>query len=186
MGKKEDILKTAQRLFSENGYHAVGVDRITAESGASKMTLYSHFGTKENLIAEVLKCRDDEFISSLMMALEARAGGMDRLKALFDWHRDWFNSPSFHGCMFIRASEEFAERETDAIAISRAHKVLVRNLLRDCLARAGMVHTEPVTDLLFVILEGMIVNTHMFGVDTRAEVSWPIIEILVSAHLPKH
>jgi AcrR family transcriptional regulator len=44
-------------LFYERGIHAAGVDLIVAESGADKTTLYSHFKTKDDLVAAYLERR---------------------------------------------------------------------------------------------------------------------------------
>lgn len=50
----ERILEVARELFCRDGIHATGIDRILTEAGASKMTLYSRFGSKEALLREVL------------------------------------------------------------------------------------------------------------------------------------
>jgi len=41
LNKRQAILDTATRLFYAHGYHAVGIDRIIAEAGVAKMTMYS-------------------------------------------------------------------------------------------------------------------------------------------------
>ena len=48
----ERILEVARELFCRDGIHATGIDRILTEAGASKMTLYSRFGSKEALRSE--------------------------------------------------------------------------------------------------------------------------------------
>ena len=51
---RERVLETAYRLFSRHGTRAVGVDRIIAESGVAKMTLYRNFASKDDLILAFL------------------------------------------------------------------------------------------------------------------------------------
>ena len=51
---RERILATAYELFSRYGTRAVGVDRIVAESGVAKMTLYRNFASKDELIVAFL------------------------------------------------------------------------------------------------------------------------------------
>lgn len=181
--KKEAILSTAKALFAESGYQAIGVDRITAASGASKMTLYSHFGNKENLIVEVLKVRDAEFMSSLRASVEMGQTGLERLKLIFDWHEAWFRREDFHGCMFIKASEEFAGQNEPIMSISRHHKTLILLLIEDCLQMAGAVDAEDLARLLFTLLEGMIVNAQMFGRDEGMGVGWEMIQTLVQSRI---
>ncbi|MGI4943795.1 MAG: TetR/AcrR family transcriptional regulator, partial [Janthinobacterium lividum] len=50
----ERILAAARDLFCRDGIHSTGIDRILQEASASKMTLYSRFGSKEALVRLVL------------------------------------------------------------------------------------------------------------------------------------
>ncbi|WP_267555739.1 TetR/AcrR family transcriptional regulator, partial [Rhizobium rhizogenes] len=55
--KKEQLIKVATDLFSRHGFHPVGVDRILAEAGVARMTLYNHFPGKDDLTSAVLDRR---------------------------------------------------------------------------------------------------------------------------------
>lgn len=51
---RDNILRTASRLFRKQGYHATGLNQITAESGAPRGSLYYYFpGGKEELAARI-------------------------------------------------------------------------------------------------------------------------------------
>src|ERR1700704_5382550 len=56
---RERILFTAYDLFARNGIRAVGVDRIVAESGVAKTTLYRHCASKDDLVVAALALRED-------------------------------------------------------------------------------------------------------------------------------
>lgn len=179
--KKDEILLTAKRLFAEKGYQAVGVDTITNDSGVSKMTLYNHFKTKENLIVEVLRERDAEFIDSLEDRMSTVPPGRLRLKALFDWHIDWFRSANFHGCMFIKASEEFCGQSEPIMMVAREHKSTILKMIEDCLIADGVKQHSTAAKFLFILVEGMIVNAHMFGADTGMGLEWVTAEAALDA-----
>ncbi|BBJ41002.1 hypothetical protein SSPO_037200 [Streptomyces antimycoticus] len=57
----ERILSTATALFNAHGVRGVGVDRIIAESGVAKATLYSHFRTKDDLVLAYLHRSDQHW-----------------------------------------------------------------------------------------------------------------------------
>ena len=59
--KRDTLVDTALNLFYREGFHAVGIDRILAEAGVAKMTLYNHFRSKDELILSVLRRRDEQF-----------------------------------------------------------------------------------------------------------------------------
>src|SRR3954462_11781814 len=52
---RERILDAASELFYRHGIRAVGVDAIAEAAGTNKMTLYRHFPSKDELIAECLR-----------------------------------------------------------------------------------------------------------------------------------
>ncbi len=49
--KRAAILESARLLFLQHGFDGVSMDQIAASAGVSKLTVYSHFGDKENLFA---------------------------------------------------------------------------------------------------------------------------------------
>lgn len=57
---RERILEAARDLFGQRGVQAVGVDEIAAAADSNKMTLYRHFGSKENLAIACLRAVVDE------------------------------------------------------------------------------------------------------------------------------
>jgi TetR/AcrR family transcriptional repressor of mexJK operon len=58
--KREAILEAAKHLFVEQGYGGASMDAIAAAAGVSKLTLYSHFGRKDQLFQQcvVAKCEE--------------------------------------------------------------------------------------------------------------------------------
>src|SRR5690242_21358236 len=52
---RERILAAAGELFYRHGIRAVGVDAIADAAGTNKMTLYRHFASKDELVAEYLR-----------------------------------------------------------------------------------------------------------------------------------
>jgi AcrR family transcriptional regulator len=53
--KKQLILDTAQRLFSERGYQGTTIDLVVQSAGVSKPTVYSHFPSKQALWQAMLE-----------------------------------------------------------------------------------------------------------------------------------
>lgn len=57
--RKEEILRRALEVIAEEGYESASVTRIAEAVGLSKTGLLHHFGTREQLLTEVLRKRDE-------------------------------------------------------------------------------------------------------------------------------
>lgn len=82
----ERLMEVATRAFYEEGITATGVDTLTARSGVSKPTLYAQFGSKRQLVTEVLRRRAEQRHGELLAYLEERGRPPERrVLAMFDW-----------------------------------------------------------------------------------------------------
>ena len=55
---RERLSRAAYELFSREGVRAVGVDAVIARAGTAKMTLYRNFPSKDDLIIDFLRRRE--------------------------------------------------------------------------------------------------------------------------------
>jgi AcrR family transcriptional regulator len=98
------ILDTSYRLFSQHGTRAVGIDTIVEESGVAKMTLYRHFGSKDELVLAFLREREAVWTLGWLVAeVDRRAHApRERMLAIFDVLDEWFRRDDFEGCSFVK------------------------------------------------------------------------------------
>jgi AcrR family transcriptional regulator len=156
---RDRIVAVATRLFYARGIRAVGVDLVIAESGVAKTTLYKHFRSKDELIAECLHRLDDRYFRWFEQEVETRTSDpLGRLAALFDVLDDWFQRPDFRGCAFINASVELADRDHPAGAAIANHKRRSRDLIARLAREAGLEDPRTVSDHLMLLMEGAIIT----------------------------
>ena len=60
MEKRAAILDAAKALFTNGGFVGTSMDAVAAGAGVSKLTVYSHFGDKDNLFREVIRAHVQE------------------------------------------------------------------------------------------------------------------------------
>src|SRR3954465_7327026 len=87
---RQRILETADRLFYQDGIRAVGIDRIIAEAGVAKMSLYKHFPSKDDLILAVLQYREQSVLEFFHSAMERHGKAKSPLRAFFAALKEWF------------------------------------------------------------------------------------------------
>jgi AcrR family transcriptional regulator len=185
--KEEAVLTTATRLFCELGYHAVGVDTIVAEANVAKMTFYKYFPSKENLIEKVLLRRDQQLRGSISAAIDRARTPTGKLKAVFDWYEDWFRSPDFHGCMFIKVSEEFPRPGSSVRLVAQGHKTWLADILESILTGLRVNNPGLLSQHLVVILDGLTVKLNMYDDNVTGQVraAWRYTQQLIEVSGPK-
>ncbi len=152
------------RVFYRNGFHCTGLDMILKESGISRMTLYNHFKSKDELIVAALRRRDEIFRNGLMKFVEsASRDPVERIFAVFDFHEQWFNDDEFKGCMFINASAEFCDGDSPARRVSADHKIECVRYLKKLCAEAGVDDPDEAAERINLLLEGAIVTAYIIG-----------------------
>lgn len=155
------LVSVALKLFRQHGFHATGIDKILAESGVAKNTLYRHFKSKDELILASLRQQDEEFRNWLMREVARRDNAIDRLLAVFDVYEQWSRTPVFFGCMFINASAEFSDPDSPIHAFCTEHKRLVTKCIRDLAKAADVQGSERLAVYWMLLLDGAVTSTQV-------------------------
>jgi TetR/AcrR family transcriptional regulator, mexJK operon transcriptional repressor len=93
LSKRERVVAAASKLFLDEGYGATGMDAIAEEAGVSKATVYSYYGDKSSLFADVMSRMCEE------------AGGHLQMEALIDGSpEDTLRAIALHGLRRVLAS----------------------------------------------------------------------------------
>jgi len=83
--KLRKLLEKSEELFWEFGYSAVSMDQIAAEAGISKMTIYKHFHSKEDLFIEVLKNSIVYHINKIMETINEKYHTFEKIEFLYNY-----------------------------------------------------------------------------------------------------
>jgi AcrR family transcriptional regulator len=161
---RERILQTASDLFYRHGIRVVGVEAIAEAAGTNKMTLYRHFSSKDELVAEYLRGFARQVTAS-WDRLEAAHPGDPRAQ-LQGWLRamgEHLANRDQRGCAFCNAAVELPEKGHPARRVIEEFKTAQRErLIRLCRA-AGVCDPETLADELFLLLEGARVSVQSMG-----------------------
>ena len=168
---RQRLLETADRLFYEEGFRAVGIDRIIAEAGVAKATLYAHFPSKDDLILDVLKHREQCTSEFFRSAMERHAKAKGPLGPFFAALADWFESPGFRGCAFQNAAVELADPAHPGTEFSRGFKVRFGEFLRGLIEESVGKKSAKLAPAVMLLVEGAIVMAVIQGKTNTVDIA---------------
>ena len=180
---RERILQTAERLFYRDGYHAVGVDTIVAESGVAKMTLYRHFPSKDDLIAAYLERTNEQLLAWMEGLIAPHDDPREVLEAVFEGVAKLASSPECLGCAFVGAAGEFPEPDHPGHRAAAQHKRAVVDRLRELAERAGAKDPNALAEELLLIMDGAWSAARVFGPGSHGRRAEVAAKALISSRL---
>jgi AcrR family transcriptional regulator len=176
---RERLLRAATELFYSNGISASGIDSIIARANVAKMSLYNNFQNKDELIAEVLRRRDQKWFESLSTFVDAHAKlPSEKILAVFDFLSEQFADPHFRGCPFQMAAAELPDGAHPGRKAILAHKHRLRQYLQRLCREAGV--PEKMADQFTLLADGASAWRGMTGSNEPAKRAREAAESLLS------
>jgi AcrR family transcriptional regulator len=157
---RERLLAAANELFYREGVQTVGIDRIISHAGVAKASLYSIFGSKEELVRAYLEGRHAGTSERISRALTRFRTPRERLLGVFDAQGEQFTDPAFNGCAFVMASAEAPPGSAVAQA-AETYREWVRSLFTTLAQEAGVADPDALARQLHLLYDGAGLSARM-------------------------
>jgi len=179
---RQRILEAADDLFRRIGIRGVGVEAIAEAAGTNKMTLYRHFASKDELIAEwvrgIVEKKESEWDDI------AATHPDDPEAQLADWSRrvaKKFAEMEERGSTLGNALAELPEADHPARKVIDEHRVREHGrILRVC-RDAGFPEPELAADQFYMLLEGEKACVQCIGLKRVGEHLMKSVDALIAA-----
>lgn len=153
---RKRLQQAAYELFYRQGFTRVSVDAIANRAGVTKRTLYYHFDSKDDVIAEVLEVQHLHLMRQFQGWLDPASDSPSELiGGLFSKLEAWADDPEWLGSGFSRITAELADlKGHPARRAASRHKAAVEAWLGERLAAAGAKEAEELAGQIMVLFEG--------------------------------
>jgi AcrR family transcriptional regulator len=153
---RDRILDAATRLFADEGITATGIDRVVAEAEVAPMTVYRHFGGKDELVAATVERWSVRWLAWLRDEswTDAEDAGT-RIEGLWDALEKWFADEGFRGSYVDNVATELrAKPGHPAQAAIADHRAALRKLLGGIATAAGVPSPADAALQLHILIDG--------------------------------
>ena len=183
MPLRERLLATADDLFRRHGVRGVGVELIAAEAGTNKMTLYRHFASKDELIAEWMRGIVAQK-QAVWDEIVARYPDDPRAQ-LVTWSRRTataLEQMEERGSAILNALAELPEADHPARQVIDEHRRDEHRRIMDLCRRAEFPEPELTADQFYFLLEGAKSCVQCVGMKRVGEHLMRLVDTMVAAH----
>ncbi len=181
---RERLLKAADELFYKEGVHTVGIDRVIERAGVAKASLYSTFGSKEELVLAYLKQRAERRQRRVRERIARYEQPRARILALFELVCELVLEADFRGCAFANASAEGPREESRVSQVCIDSRAWTRMLLVDLARETGAQNPDRLGRQLALLYDGAIVAASADRDPSAAREALAAAESLLDGQIP--
>ena len=140
--RREELTRTAARLFAEKGYHGTSIGDLAKSMGVQKGSLYAHISSKQDLLYATMREGADAFHAGLD-ALPEGVGAAERIRLALRAHLRVVAEQLDMATVFIREWRYLeGDRREEIVGERRRYEERIRGLFRE-----GRERGELRTDL---------------------------------------
>ena len=170
--KRDLLLDTAERLFTQDGFTATGINLVIREAGTVSATLYKNFSNKDDLILAVIARRHQQMMDELEAALNGVGEDPSAcILAVFDYIATYARDPalshpsdgSFTGCIFQHAASEFRAFSHPIHQAAAEHQKQLLDLFEEKAEALGHPSPEALAQTLLLLVNGAFASAQITG-----------------------
>ncbi len=162
---EETTLDELTELFWRKGYTQTSVADLVGVSGVHKSSLYSTFGSKDELFATILHRYFEQRMEMFSLLIETAGPGIEGIHAFLDLIlSDVLAGNGKNGCLLVNSSTELGGSAPGFDDFGDQFRDAMRARFRSLIAQGDPIdHNEPTTDqrteLLLMFMIGLISTT---------------------------
>lgn len=153
--RKEQILATAQQMFSHQGYHGTTMRDIAQALNMQGGSLYAHITAKEDILWEIVNRAADEFLMAVTPGVDAPGPASDRLRAMLHAHVHVVARNLENATVFFHEWRFLGEARRTALTARRdAYEACFRQVIAQGIAAGEFPHADARMGTLLVLSAG--------------------------------
>ena len=149
--RKDEIIKTAARLFKEKGYSAVTMRDLATALGIKAASLYNHINSKQEILKEIIISLAEDFTEGMEIIINSNDSSLDRLSQIIRLHIK-ISSENIYGMASLNNDWMHLENQLDYyLKLRTDYEDNFRNIIK-----AGIKNKELLNDNPDVMLFSML------------------------------
>ena len=183
------ILDVALEVAARDGLEGVTIGILADRLSMSKSGVFSHFGSREELLIATLKEYEVRFLTDILKPAVAEPRGLSRLKAILG---NWFTRLGHEnelGCLYISGGVEYDDRpglvRDELVGMIEGWEKELERAIRQAIETGELREDTPV-DLVVFELYGLALGFHhsarLMGRSNGSDLIRQVFERILKQH----
>jgi AcrR family transcriptional regulator len=177
---RERLLAAATELFYAEGVHTVGIDRIIERAGVAKASLYSTFGSKDELVRAYLQDRHRARQERIYERMSRHHDPRAKILSVFTYLGERAGEDGFRGCAFVNATAE-GPRETPSHQVCVDSRAWLRGVFTDLAREGGAPNPTTLGRQIALLYDGAMTTAQMEHDPSAVQVARDLAAKLIDA-----
>ncbi|MET9625838.1 TetR/AcrR family transcriptional regulator [Lentzea sp. NPDC006480] len=177
---KQRVMDATVELIREGGLRAAAPAAIAERAGAGKMSLYRHFGGKDELVAEALR----DFLPRQLALLLGDWDDPDprqRVLGVFDRLARFADKGTLRACVYVSTRLEVADADHPASPLAGEYKDLVTQAFAEAVEELGRKDSEAIGRMIAIQVDGAVVHAIVHGDSRPLKDARRVVEMLLDS-----
>lgn len=158
LSPRQRLLTSATHLFATEGIRVIGIDRILREADVAKASLYSLFGSKDNLVVAYIELLDEQVRATWTKRTSDMEDPQEKILAFFDIAIEEEPEKNFRGSYFLNAATEYPKPETESeeriVEACLEHRRWMHSTMTKLLNQKNSYPSATQANQLLIFLDG--------------------------------
>lgn len=154
MGRRDDILTVAARMFREKGYVATSLDDIAQAIGISKPGIYHYFSAKEEILYDICLMGLQHINDYVQKILYSNLDVLEKFKKIIEGHIKSYSEYRDIAGVFLGEQANLTEdKRALLMSLGKNYEAVVKGLLKQAIDEG--VFRSVDADLMVHAISGM-------------------------------
>lgn len=149
--RKEEIIRTAAKLFKEKGYSAVTMRDLASEMGIKAASLYNHISSKQDILKEIIISLAEAFTEGMKIIKSSNEGTIEKLKLIIALHVRITSNNTFGMASLNNDWMHLEEQLKYYLELRHNYEDNFRDIIKEGIKNRSLINEKP-DIILFSVL----------------------------------
>ena len=141
--RKDEIIKTAAKLFKKKGYSAVTMRDLAKAMGIKAASLYNHINSKQDILKDIIISLAEEFTAGMETVLNSDENAIEKIKKIISLHVGITSNNTFGMASLNNDWMHLEEQLEYYLELRRKYEENFKEIIKTGISEGNIINENP-------------------------------------------